>query len=87
MPNSNLSWCIFLHSVAVSECMFLTQDRQRVVDNNARQNDMVKLDVGVSGFHVWRTLLTSQPDCLLQYLFSGRFMIETQPNGSVFLDR
>ena len=63
------------------------QDRKRVVDSNARQADKMKLDVGGSCFHVSRKVLTSQPDCLLDSLFSGRFRIETQADGSIFLDR
>ena len=65
----------------------LSQDRQRVVDSDARQSDMVKLDVGGSYFHVSRKVLTTQPDCLLESLFSGRFRIEAQADGSIFLDR
>ena len=65
----------------------LSQDQQRVVDSNARQTDKVKLDVGGSYFHVSRKVLTSQRDCLLDSLFSGRFRIETQVDGSIFLDR
>ena len=65
----------------------LSQDRQRVFDSNARQTDKMKLDVGGSYFHVSRKVLTSQPDCLLDSLFSGRFRIETQADGSVFIDR
>ena len=58
-----------------------------MADVNAMQHDMVQLDVGGSHFHVTRKVLTSQPDCLLESLFSGRFRVETQADGSIFLDR
>ena len=58
-----------------------------MVDSDARQSDMIKLDVGGSSFHVSRKVLTTHPDCLLESMFSGRFRIEAQADGSVFLDR
>ena len=63
------------------------QEKQRVVDSDARQTDMVKLDVGGTCFHVCRSVLTAQSDNLLNSLFSGHFRIDTQADGSVFLDR
>ena len=63
------------------------QDRSRVAESNARQSDRVKLDVGGCFFHVSRKVLTAQCDSMLDSLFSGRFQIDTQADGSVFIDR
>ena len=48
---------------------------------------MVKLDVGGTCFHVYRSVLTAQSDNLLNSLFSGHFRIDTQADGSIFIDR
>ena len=83
-----MSWCILhLKSVVVFEYACLSQDRQRVVDSDARQSDVIKLDVGGSHFHVSRKVLIKHPDSLLESMFSGRFRIEAQADGSIFLDR
>ena len=63
------------------------QEKQRVADSDARQTDMVKLDVGGTCFHVYRNVLTAQSDNLLNTLFSGHFRIDTQADGSTFIDR
>ena len=63
------------------------KDQRRVADSDARQSDLVKLDVGGSHFHVSRKVLTSEADNLLESLFSGRFKVETQADGTVFIDR
>ena len=65
----------------------LNQEQQAVKDSNAKQNDVCRLDVGGSHFQVTRSVLTSQPNCLLDSLFSGRFKIDKQQDGSVFIDR
>jgi len=64
-----------------------TQERQVVVDTCAKQTDVVKMDVGGTHFHVSRSVLTSQSNCLLDSLFSGRFRVDTQEDGTVFIDR
>ena len=63
------------------------QEKQQVADSDARQKDIVKLDVGGTCFHVCRSVLTAQSDNLLNSLFSGRFRIDTQADGTVFIDR
>ena len=63
------------------------QERQRFGDSDARQGDIIKLDVGGRNFHVTRSDVTKQLDCLLESMFSGCFRIEAQANGSIFLDR
>ena len=57
------------------------------MDSDARQGDMINVDVGGTHFHVSRAVLTRQPDCLLDSLFSGRFHIDHQADGSIFIDR
>ena len=63
------------------------QERQRVAASNIRQSEIIKVDVGGNLFHVSRSTLTAQRDCLLDSLFSGRFRIDTQADSSVFIDR
>ena len=55
--------------------------------NNMKQSEVMKVDVGGSTFHVSRSVLVAEPDSLLDSLFSGRFHIDTQADGSVFIDR
>ena len=63
------------------------QEKQLVVASNLRQSEVMKVDVGGSNFHVSRSVLVAEPDSLLDSLFSGRFHIDTQADGSVFIDR
>ena len=58
-----------------------------MVDSDALQSDLINVDVGGTHFHVSRGVLSSQPNCLLDSLFSGRFRIDHQADGSVFIDR
>ena len=63
------------------------QERQWVAASNTRQEEIIKLDVGGSHFHVSRSILTATPNSLLDSMFSGRFRIDTQADSSVFIDR
>ena len=63
------------------------QEKQLVAANNVRQSEVMKVDVGGSSFHVSRSTLVAQPNSLLDSLFSGRFRIDTQADGSLFIDR
>ena len=60
-----------------------TQEQVIVADSNAHQHDVMQLDVGGTYFHVSRQTLTSEPDCMLESMFSGRFQLATQADGSV----
>ena len=66
---------------------FLPKEQKLVADCNAKQADVMRLDVGGTNFHVSRHVLTSQPDCMLDSMFSGRFHLETQADGTIFIDR
>ena len=68
-------------------CPVGKQEKQRVADTTARQSDVVKVDVGGTKFHASRSVLTAEPDSLLDSLFSRRFHVDTQADGSVFIDR
>jgi len=63
------------------------QERQQVATSNVLQTERVKVDVGGRPFHVSRSVLTSVPNSMLESLFSGRFRVDTQADGSVFIDR
>ena len=76
---------ITLHTSILS--LLAKQEKQLVAANNVKQSEIMKVDVGGSNFHVSRSVLLAQPDCLLDSLFSGRFRIDTQADGSVFIDR
>ena len=63
------------------------QERQQVAASNVLQTDCIKVDVGGTLFHVSRSILTSEPNSLLDSLFSGRFRVDTQADNSIFIDR
>ena len=58
-----------------------------VVNSNARQADVLRLDVGGTNFHVSRHVLASEPNSMLNAMFSGRFHLDTQADGTIFIDR
>jgi hypothetical protein len=47
----------------------------------------VKLDVGGKLFVTSLTTLCSKPDSMLASMFSGRFALEKDTDGSYFIDR
>jgi len=51
------------------------------------QGRRVKLNVGGKLFSTTLTTLTSVPDSMLAYMFSGRHKIETDEDGYAFIDR
>jgi hypothetical protein len=59
-------------------------DQVRVQLTSAKQ---VKLDVGGYKFSTTLTTLTADPDSMLAAMFSGRFPVEKNEEGCVFIDR
>ena len=55
--------------------------------SNVLQTDRIKLDVGGGQFHVSRSVLLTERNSLLDSLFSGRFRVDMQTDGSLFIDR
>ena len=58
-----------------------------MADTAVKQSDVVNVDVGGTHFHVSRSVLMAESNSLLDSLFSGRFHVDTQADGSIFLDR
>lgn len=52
-----------------------------------KSSKQIKLDVGGYKFTTTLTTLTADPDCMLAAMFSGRFMVERNEDGCVFIDR
>jgi len=52
-----------------------------------KSSKQIKLDVGGYKFSTTLTTLTADPDCMLAAMFSGRFMVEKNEDGCVFIDR
>jgi len=52
-----------------------------------RSSRQIKLDVGGYKFSTTLTTLTADPDCMLAAMFSGRFIVEKNEDGCVFIDR
>ena len=76
----------YIHNAHILS-LLAKQEKQLVAANNMKQSEVMKVDVGGSTFHVSRSVLVAEPDSLLDSLFSGRFRIDTQADGSVFIDR
>jgi BTB/POZ domain/Pentapeptide repeats (8 copies) len=62
-----------------------TPDEPRNVQ--LKSSKQIKLDVGGYKFSTTLTTLTSDPDCMLAAMFSGRFPVEKNEDGCVFIDR
>ena len=58
-----------------------------MADTIAKQSDVVNVDVGGTHFYVSRSVLMAESNSLLDSLFSGRFHVDTQADGSIFIDR
>ena len=58
-----------------------------MVSSNVLQPQCIKVDVGGSLFHVSRSILTAEPNSVLDPLFSGRFRVNTQADNLIFIDR
>lgn len=52
-----------------------------------KSSKQIKLDVGGYKFSTTLTTLTSDTDCMLAAMFSGRFIVEKNEDGCVFIDR
>jgi len=52
-----------------------------------KSSKQIKLDVGGYKFSTTLTTLTADPDCMLAAMFSGRFIVEKNEDGCVFIDR
>lgn len=52
-----------------------------------KSSKQIKLDVGGFKFATTLTTLTADPDSMLAAMFSGRFMVEKNEDGCVFIDR
>lgn len=52
-----------------------------------KSSKQIKLDVGGYKFSTTLTTLTSDPDSMLAAMFSGRFPVEKNEDGCVFIDR
>ena len=76
---STLTLCHTVHVSILS--LLLKQEKHLVAASNVRQSEVMKVDVGGTSFHVSRSILVAQPNCLLDSLFSGRFHIDTQADG------
>ena len=61
--------------------------RPKTIGNKMDDDVVFQLDVGGTRFHASRSVLTAVPDSMLESMFSGRFPIDTQADGSVFIDR
>src|SRR5271163_2065312 len=61
-----------------------TDDAQNVQLKSYKQ---IKLDVGGYKFSTTLTTLTADTDCMLAAMFSGRFIVEKNEEGCVFIDR
>jgi hypothetical protein len=65
----------------------LKREREFVEDQQLKTLKKIKLDVGGKAFTTSITTLTSKPESMLAAMFSGRFSLEKDEDGSFFIDR
>lgn len=61
--------------------------KKKVTDLLRTSVNVIELDVGGARFKTSMSTLTSVPDSMLGAMFSGRFELNRQADGSVFIDR
>jgi len=62
-------------------------DENHSTNVQLKSSKQIKLDVGGYKFSTTLTTLTSDPDSMLAAMFSGRFPVEKNEDGCVFIDR
>jgi len=62
-------------------------DHPSTTNVQLKSSKQIKLDVGGHHFSTSLTTLTADPDSMLAAMFSGRFMLEKNDEGCVFIDR
>lgn len=67
--------------------MALDSEDQEPRNVQLKSSKQIKLDVGGYKFSTTLTTLTADPDSMLAAMFSGRFMVEKNEDGCVFIDR
>ena len=65
----------------------LEEERKRMESVHQFQSSKVKLDVGGFHFTTSRSTLTKFPNTMLGSMFSGRFSLKCDEDGSYFIDR
>ena len=58
-----------------------------ILNVQLKSTKQIKLDVGGYKFSTTLTTMTADPDCMLAAMFSGRFIVEKNEEGYVFIDR
>jgi BTB/POZ domain-containing protein KCTD9 len=74
-----------LHSEYISLCA--KDSRERTENVQLTSSRQVKLDVGGFKYSTTLTTLTADPNSMLAAMFSGRFPVEKNEEGCVFIDR
>lgn len=70
-----------------SPTMTLESSEDLSLNVQLKSTKQIKLDVGGYKFSTTLTTLTADPDCMLAAMFSGRFIVEKNEEGCVFIDR
>jgi len=65
----------------------LQKQRETIEDPQLLTLSKIKLDVGGTKFSTSLTTLTSQPGSMLAAMFSGRYALKKDEDGSYFIDR
>jgi len=73
--------------VKIQELKVLQKRDDKIVDQQLKASKKIKLDVGGIKFSTTLTTLTSDADSMLSAMFSGRFSLERDEDGSIFIDR
>jgi len=76
-----------VHKEEVEPIKQIELERKLVTEQNNKSLRKVKLDVGGKIFSTSMTTLTNAPNSMLSAMFSGRYNLETDPDGTIFIDR